>query len=392
LIESFRGKPLKWESEAKKYDPKMRDSGPVFEEAQEGNDVNVLKFPTPVWHEKDGGRYIGTGCAVVTRDPDSDWINLGAYRTMILDEKRVSIVIGHGKQGRMHYEKWWAKEGRCPVAISLGHDPLLFALAGLEIPLGVSEYNYAGAVIGAPIDVVAAPKTGLPVPAAAEAVLEGWIYPDKKTKEGPFGEWTGYYTGGQRANPAPILEIDAIFHRKNPILLGAPPGKPPHDYSYMKSVMKSAMIQDALARAGVRGVRGVWAPECGGGRSLIVVSMKQAFCGHAKQVAGMAALCPEASYMNRYVVTVDEDIDYMNLEEVVWALCTRVDPATDIDILKRTQGSKVDPMRREPGPTFNSRALIDACKPFEWMEEFPEVAESSPEYIDAVRNKWRQLF
>ena len=274
---------------------------------------------------------------------------------MILDEQHVSIVIGHGKQGRMHYEKWWTREGKCPVAISLGHDPLLFALAGLEIPLGVGEYDYAGAVIGAPIDVVAAPKTGLPIPAAAEAVLEGWIYPDKKSKEGPFGEWTGYYTGGQRSNPAPVLEVASILQRKDPILLGAPPGKPPHDYSYMKSVMKSAMIQDALVRAGLRGVRGVWAPECGGGRSFIVVSMKQAFCGHSKQVAGIAALCPEASYMNRYVVTVDEDIDYMNLEEVVWALCTRVDPATDIEILKKTQGSKVDPMRREPGPTYNSR-------------------------------------
>jgi UbiD family decarboxylase len=269
---------------------------------------------------------------------------------------------------------------------------LLFALAGLEIPLGIGEYDYAGAVIGHPVDVVPAPQTGLPVPAAAETVLEGWIYPDKKAKEGPFGEWTGYYTGGQRSNPAPILEVSAILQRKDPILLGAPPGKPPHDYSYMKSVMKSAMIQDALVRAGLRGVRGVWAPECGGGRSFIVVSMKQAFCGHSKQVAGIAALCPEASYMTRYVVTVDEDIDYMDLEEVVWALCTRVDPATDIEILNKTQGSKVDPMRREPEPTYNSRALIDACRPFDWMDEFPEVAESSPEYIEAIRKKWRQLF
>ena len=277
LIEAFRGKPLKWERASKSFAPRTVNSGPIFEAVHEGRDVDVLKFPTPFWHEKDGGRYIGTGCAVITRDPESDWINLGAYRTMILDEKRVSIVIGHGKQGRMHYEKWWAKEGRCPVAISLGHDPLLFALAGLEIPLGVGEYDYAGAVIGAPIDVVAAPKTGLPVPAAAEAVLEGWIYPDKKSKEGPFGEWTGYYTGGQRSNPAPILEISTILQRKDPILLGAPPGKPPHDYSFMKSVMKSAMIHDALMRAGLRGVRGVWAPECGGGRSFIVVSMKQAF-------------------------------------------------------------------------------------------------------------------
>lgn len=392
LIEAFRGKPLHWETESQNYDPNQVNSGPIFEEVHEGSDVNVLKFPTPIWHEKDGGRYIGTGCAVITRDPDTGWVNLGAYRTMILDEKRVSIVIGHGKQGRMHYEKWWAREGKCPVAISLGHDPLLFALAGLEIPLGIGEYNYAGAVIGRPVDVVAAPRTGLPIPATSEAVLEGWIYPDKTTKEGPFGEWTGYYTGGKRSNPAPVLEVSTLLHRKDPIILGAPPGKPPHDYSYMKSVMKSAMIQDALVRAGVRGVQGVWAPESGGGRSLIVVSMKQGFCGHAKQVAGITALCPEASYMNRYVVVVDEDVDYMNMEEVVWALCTRVDPSTDIDILKKTQGSKVDPMRREPGPTYNSRALIDACKPFEWIDDFPVVAESSPEYIDSIDKKWRHLF
>jgi UbiD family decarboxylase len=104
LIEAFRGQPLKWEGNAKNYAPRTIGSGPVFEEVHEGHDVNLLRFPTPIWHEKDGGRYIGTGCAVITRDPDSKWINLGAYRTMILDERHVSIVIGHGKQGRMHYE------------------------------------------------------------------------------------------------------------------------------------------------------------------------------------------------------------------------------------------------------------------------------------------------
>lgn len=388
LIEELRGKPLAWEHAAQHFPPRFVATGPVLEEVHEDGDVNLLEFPAPVWHEKDGGRYIGTGCAVITRDPDSDWVNLGAYRTMVLDERHVTVLIGIGKQGRMHYEKWWAREGRCPVAISLGHDPLLFALAGLEVPLGVGEYNYAGAVMGEPVDVIAGPRTGLPIPAGAEAVLEGWIYPDKQAKEGPFGEWTGYYTGGKRASTAPVLEVETVLHRKDPIVLGAPPGKPPHDYSYMKSVMKSAMIQDALVRAGLRGIRGVWAPECGGGRSLIVVSMKQGFCGHSRQVAAMAAMCPEASYMNRYVIVVDEDVDYMNLEEVVWALCTRVDPATDIEVMHKTQGSKVDPMRREPGPTYNSRALFDACRPFDWIDEFPPVTESSPEFMAEIMRKW----
>lgn len=96
--------------------------------------------------------------------------------------------------------------------------------------------------------------------------------------------------------------------------------------------------------------------------------------------------------MNRYVVVVDEDIDYMNLEEVMWALCTRVDPATDIDVRQKTQGSMVVPMRREPGPTYNSRALIDAYRSFDWIDEFPPVTESSPEFMAGIMARWGHLF
>jgi UbiD family decarboxylase len=390
MVEELRGKPLQWEAAAAKFPPRSVKTGPILEEVYRGSKINVLKFPTPIWHEKDGGRYIGTGCAVITRDPDSDWVNSGAYRVMILDKKRVTVNIEAGKHGRLHLEKWWAKEGRCPVAICLGMDPLLFALAGLEVPTGIGEYNYAGAIMGKPLDVVRAPATGLPIPAGAEIVLEGWLYPDKQHKEGPYGEWTGYYSGGQRT--APVLEVETLLHRHDPILLGAPPGKPPHDYSYMRTVLKSSMIQDALVKAGVAEVRGVWAHECGGGRMLIVVSIKQRFCGHSRQAAAIAAQCQTASYMNRYVIVVDEDIDPANLEEVMWAVCTRTDPATDIEIMKKTWGSKVDPMRRGSSPTYNSRALIDACRPFDWIDEFPAVAEASPEFIRKVMDKWGFLF
>ena len=265
LVQELRGKPLKWESDAENFPPRVVDTSPVFDESCQGAKIDLYKFPSPIWHELDGGRYIGTGCAVVTQDPDSDWVNLGAYRIMVLDEKHVTVNIEAGKHGRLHFEKWWEREGRCPIAISLGHDPLMLAMAGLEIPTGISEYNYAGAIMGKSVEVVKAPVTGLLVPAGSEIVIEGWIYPDKKSLEGPHGEWTGYYSGGKRT--APILEVVNLLHRKDPILLGAPPGKPPHDYSYMRTVMKSAMIQDALVKAGVSGVRGVWAPECGGGKA-----------------------------------------------------------------------------------------------------------------------------
>jgi len=390
LVQELQGKPLKWENSAPQFPPQPVKEGPILENVFWGNDVDVLRFPAPIWHEKDGGRYIGTGCAVITRDPDSQWVNLGAYRVMVLDNKRVTINIEAGKHGRFHLEKWWSKEGRCPVAVCLGMDPLLFAMAALEIPTGVGEYEYAGAIMGRPIDIVSAPATGLPIPAGAEIVVEGWLYPDKQHKEGPFGEWTGYYSGGQRT--APVLEIECLLHRHNPILLGSPPGKPPSDYSYMRTVLKSAMIHDALVKAGVADVRGVWAHECGGGRMLIVVAIKQRFCGHSRQAAAIAAQCQAASYMNRFVIVVDEDIDPTNLEEVMWALCTRTDPATDIEIMKKAWGSKVDPMRREPGPTYNSRAIIDACRPFDWIEEFPQVAELSCELKEQIMKKWGHLF
>jgi 4-hydroxy-3-polyprenylbenzoate decarboxylase len=204
--------------------------------------------------------------------------------------------------------------------------------------------------------------------------------------EGPFGEWTGYYSGRRR--PCMNLEITRLYHRDDPILLGAPPGRPPHDYSYMRTVMKSAMIHDELVSMGVPGVTAAWAHESGGGRLFIAVSLEQRYPGHARQVAHLAAQCPAAAYMNRYVVVVDDDIDCSDLEQVIWAMSTRSDPDRDIEIMRYGWGSKLDPMLPEGAPAYNSRAIIDACRPFERRADFPRVAESSPEYLRGVREKW----
>src|SRR5205823_1266547 len=177
----------------------------------------------------------------------------------------------------------------------------------------------------------------------------------------------------------------------DPILLGAPPGKPPHDYSYWRAAMKSAMIHDSLVKAGIPDVRGVWAHECGGGRLLLAVSIKQRYCGHSRQAGYVTAQCQAAAYMNRYVVVVDEDIDPTNLEEVMWAVCTRSDPAEDIEIMRKSWGSKADPLAHG-GPPYNTRALIDACKPFERIAEWPRVAQASPDYLRTLHTKWRDVF
>jgi UbiD family decarboxylase len=190
----------------------------------------------------------------------------------------------------------------------------------------------------------------------------------------------------------PTIEIERLYFRNDPIILGAPPGKPPNDYSYMRALLKSAMIQDELVKAGVRDVRGVWAHEAGGGRLIIVVSIAQRFCGHSRQAGYIAAQCQAAAYMNRFVVVVDEDVDPMNLDEVMWAVATRCDPGEDIEIMRRSWGSKVDPLLKDPTVPYMNRALIDACRPYEKLATFPEVAQASPALVRETVHKWKALF
>ena len=240
--------------------------------------------------------------------------------------------------------------------------------AGRRCREGSPNSNTLEQFLGESVPVVCASETGLPIPAGAEIAVEGWLVPDNNRIEGPFGEWTGYYADSPR--PAPNLLISRLYHRDNPILLGAPPGKPPHDYSYMRTALKSAMIEDQLVGLGVGGIRSAWAHEAGGGRLFVVVSIKQQYAGHSRQVGQLTAHLPTAAYMNRYVVVVDDDIDVTNLGEVIWAMSTRSDPATDIEINRRTWGSKLDPMLKPDHPPFNSRAVIDACIPFERRTDF----------------------
>jgi 4-hydroxy-3-polyprenylbenzoate decarboxylase len=391
LVQALRGRPLQWEAAAPRFEPEIVETGPILENVVHGPDVDLSRFPVPLWHEHDGGRYIGTGVAVVTSDPDTGRINVGAYRMMLQEDGRTATINAEpGKQGRAQYDRWFAKAGKAPVIASFGHDPLLLMVAGTEVPNSISEYAYAGAMVGQKLRVLRGQVTGLPMPADAEIVVEGWIQPDRVLPEGPFGEWTGYYSGSLR--PLPAMEIERLYFRNDPIILGAPPGKPPNDYSFMRALLKSAMIQDELNKVGVRDVRGVWAHETGGGRLLIVVSITQRFCGHSRQVGYLTAQGPAAAYMNRFVIVVDDDVDPMNLEEVMWAVSTRCEPSEDIEIMRKSWGSKVDPLLADPAVPYNSRALIDACRPFEKLATFPKVAQSSPAQVRATVTKWKELF
>ncbi|MBX5492394.1 MAG: UbiD family decarboxylase [Chloroflexi bacterium] len=366
--------------------PQFVADGPVMEHVQRGADVDLLKFPTPKWHEFDGGRYIGTGVVDILPDPDSDWINLGTYRVMLVDRNRVCLYISPGKHGRIIREKYFARNEPMPVAMSLGHDPLLFIASSLEVPPGMSEYDWAGGVRGAPVPVLKGPVTGLPIPAHAEIVLEGFIKPGERAPEGPFGEWTGYYASGEREEP--VMTVEAVYHRTNPIILGSPPCKPPSELTSYRALLRSALIHDQLERAGVPDVQAVWTPEAGGTRLFIAVAIRQRYPGHARQAGHIAAMCHAGAYLGRIVVVVDEDVDVTDLNDVIWAVCTRSDPEQSIDIIKRAWSGPLDPIIHPSRKGFNSRLIIDACRPFEWRQEFPRVAEASAELMERTRAKW----
>ena len=328
------------------------NTGPVMENVDRDDAVDLYKFPVPLLHEEDGGRYFGTGDLVTIRDPEDDWVNLGTYRVQVHDRNTVGLWMSPGKHGRLIREKYFAKGEPCPVAISVGQDPLLFLSAANEVAWGTPEFAHAGGHRGVPFDITSTELHGLPMAAAAEIVLEGEILPDEKRIEGPFGEWTGYYASAEREDY--VVKIRRVYHRDRPIHTMARPGRPPSDYSFSKCTVKAAMIWDQVERAGLPGVKGVWSMEFGGGRMFNVISIEQKYPGHARQALLLTAGAHAANYLGRFVVAVDDDIDPTSVHDVMWAIASRCDPEQDIDTIRRTWSGPLDPMKR-PGENMNSR-------------------------------------
>ena len=237
------------------------NNGPVLENVQTGDNVNVDIFPSPKWHEKDGGAYIGTGSYDITSDPDTGSVNLGTYRVMSMDKKTVGFYISPGKHGRIHREKWWKRGEALPALIVVGGDPLLLVAACTELPYGISEFDWVGGLRGEPYQVIRGKETGLPIPADAEIVFEGYVSEDNKRDEGPFGEWTGYYASGERKEP--VMDIRAVYYRNNPIVTGFPPQRPPDEQQRFRAIQRSALLQQEMEKASVPGIAGVWCHEAG---------------------------------------------------------------------------------------------------------------------------------
>lgn len=361
---------------SKGYSPVMVADGPVKEHIK-AEDINILDFPIPKWHEGDGGRYIA-GATTIMREPEEGWINLGVYRIQVHSGSTLVMMLTPGKNGRIILEKYWARGESCPVAISLGHAPSLLLASSVAVPWGKSEYDFAGAINDEPIEVIPGAYTKLPVPSTAELVIEGEVPPIaiESLEEGPFGEATGYYSFEETRQP--VVKIKCIMYRNDPIIMGVPPMRPFPGLAQFAVDQRLATLWNNLEECGVPGIQGVWR-YCYG---FTVISLKQAYPGHAKQAA-LIATGSRATYAERAVVIVDDDIDPTNILEVIWAISTRCDPERGVEIVKEGWSSNLDPVisssEKNRGNTTSARIIINACIPFWRKGEFPRANRMSSE-------------
>ncbi len=375
----------------KPISPVKAKNGPILENITEGEDVDLLRFPAPKWHEMDGGRYIGTFDAVICRDPESGYVNIGTYRVQVHDEKTVGLFIIPGKHGNLIAQKYWDKGEECPFLIACGIPPSMIIASAVGIPWKVSEYDFLGGILGVPVPVTQGKITGLPMPAFSELVLEGYAPPPDRVSrlEGPFGEWPGYYASG--AQDAPIVRIKAVYHRDNPIITGSPPFKT-YLNSEMPAYIKAANIWSALERSGIPEVQGVWFPHQG--RFVVAVSIRQRYAGHGRQ-AGLGVLATrDGGRDTRMVIVVDDDIDITNINEVLWAVSSRWDPKTAAEILEVPASAlnpRISPEKRANNDLVSSCIVIDACKPYSWRNKFPPVSAVSSDYKEQIIRKWNHL-
>lgn len=383
-------------NEYKPVPPVKVETGPVMENIKTGDKVNVLEFPAPKWHRLDGGRYIGTGMVNITRDPDDGWVNCGTYRSIVHDEKTLGFYVSPGKHANIIREKYWSRGKPCPVVMCFGQDPLLFAMGGMTHPWHISELEVVGYLKNKPVEVIEGKITGLPIPSGAEIAIEGFADPPtvRARLEGPFGEWTGYYASGAREEP--VVDVKAIYYRDNPILHGHPPVPPPANSWWPIPVQTASLLWNRLETVGIPGIKSVYC-HGPGTRIVSVISIKQMYLGHAAQVGALAiSLLSGGSCTGRYAIVVDEDIDASNWEEVMWAVTTRCDPEKNIQIVKGFLSSPLDPMlspdRRAARDFTTAKVIINACRPYHWIKDFPPTNRAPDELKNRILQKWPHIF
>ena len=368
--------------------PKMVKTGPCKENIMKGNDIDLYKFPVPKFFPKDGGRFFGTAHFVVTQDPDTGWVNLGTYRLQLLDRNTLGTQFIKGKHADIMLKKYQAMKKPMPVAVVVGCDPLLFLMGAARLSAFQSEYDLAGAIRGEPIEIVQAETNDLPVPATAEIVVEGEVDAEKTLPEGPFGEYTGYYSG-VGTDERNFIKVNCVTYRTQPIFMATTVGRAVTDTHMTMALTYGATLWQQLVAMNIPGIKAIYCPPEASGRFLAIISLQQMYPGHTDQVLTAAISTEMGAYGLKTVIAVDEDIDPWDIPRVLYALSFRFQPNRS-QVIKRGRSTPLDPSLPLNAREITGRLLLDATIPYDWKEK-PIPIELDPEMVKRIEARWSEL-
>lgn len=344
--------------------PVVVKDAPCKENRMMADEVDLYSFPSPTVHEGDGGRYIGTWHCVVSKDPDSDWTNWGMYRLMVFNQRLITGYLRPFGHLGMVMSKYQRLKKPMPIAVALGADPLCALTAASTFRIGESEVDYAGALAREPIELVKCETSDLLVPAHAEIILEGEIIPDKYLPEGPFGEFPGYRTQGWA--PQPVLKVQAITYRSNPIICLSPEGVGASDSKIGPSMAGSIAIKLRLKQHGIPVLDVNCPPEMGSLVAVISLSRcdSRILASITEVIQGRRAAMPK-------IILVNDDVDVFNLNEIMHAFSTRMHPVRGVsanpDRIGWTLVPYLSPQEREQGKV--ACGIYDCTWPASWSRE-----------------------
>jgi 4-hydroxy-3-polyprenylbenzoate decarboxylase/2,5-furandicarboxylate decarboxylase 1 len=333
-----------------------------------GNDIDITRFPVPIYSPQDGGPYITAGI-FVCKDPEIGVNDIGHYRAQIVDRNSFTFFA----QPFHRFGKYLSKCKRAGVkpvgAIAIGVDPVLAYTCQVQTSDETDDWHVAGGLRGAPVELVRCKTIDLEVPATAEVIIEFEVDLGRTVSEGPLGEYTGYYTP---ASDKPVARITAITHRRNPYFQALLTGKPVTENHILKAIPFEASVGRAL-RAQFPSIEGVAISPSGGVSFRVVIAMQPRFAGEARQ-AILAAMA--SNIRPKWVIVVEPDINIHDSAEVEWATCFRVRPDRDVFVIDHLPAGPLDPSVGEARSTaarVSSAVGVDATRPF--GEDFPEVAD-----------------
>ncbi|MFO7593198.1 MAG: 4-hydroxy-3-polyprenylbenzoate decarboxylase [Pseudomonadota bacterium] len=341
--------------------PKVVKKAPCQEVVLEGDEVDLAKLPIQTCWPGDVGPLITWGL-VITKGTRKPRQNLGIYRQQVIAKNKVIMRWLSHRGGALDFRDWQEKHpGQpFPIAVALGADPATILGAVTPVPDSLSEYAFAGLLRGGKTEVVKCIGNELQVPASAEFVLEGYLYPGEEADEGPFGDHTGYYNEVERF---PVFTIERITHRRDPIYHSTYTGRPPDEPAVLGVALNEVFVP--ILQKQFPEIVDFYLPPEGCSYRLAVVSIRKQYPGHAKRVMlGVWSFLRQFMY-TKFVIVVDEDINTRDWQDVIWAMTTRMDPVRDTTMLQNTPIDYLD--FASPVSGLGSKMGLDATN--KWSGE-----------------------